>query len=88
MGSGPSNHTLTVRTVNVGLTLLAVLDNENMGVADYIPIPVEHAIYPHEAQRLVVGDVVCFTTPFNSPDGKRSSCYLSSRSTVLYISVK
>ncbi|GLD49968.1 nuclear pore membrane glycoprotein 210 isoform X1 [Lates japonicus] len=70
VGAGPSNHTLTVRTVNVGLTLLAVLDNENMGVADYVPIPVEHAIYPHEAKRLVVGDVVCFTTPFNSPDAE------------------
>uniref|UniRef100_A0A4W6ESR0 Nucleoporin 210 n=1 Tax=Lates calcarifer TaxID=8187 RepID=A0A4W6ESR0_LATCA len=87
VGSGPSNHTLTVRTVNVGLTLLAVLDNENMGVADYIPIPVEHAIYPHEAQRLVVGDVVCFTTPFNSPDGTHGT-WSSSANGVLQVDPK
>ncbi|KAG7521448.1 hypothetical protein JOB18_048637 [Solea senegalensis] len=69
VGAGPSNHTLTVRTVNVGLTLLAVWDSENMGVADYVPLAVEHAINPHEAHRLVVGDVVCFAAQLTSPDG-------------------
>lgn len=74
VGVGPSNHTLTVRTINVGLTLLAVWDNENAGVADYVPIPVERAIHPHEAHRLVVGDVVCFSAHLTSPDGERSRC--------------
>ncbi|KAM7411620.1 hypothetical protein PAMA_021552 [Pampus argenteus] len=64
VGIGPSNYTLTVRTVNVGLTLLAVWDMENMGVADYIPLPVEHAIHPNEIHRLVVGDVICFSAHF------------------------
>lgn len=69
VGYGPDNNTLTVRTVNVGLTLLAVWDSENLGVADYIPLPVEHAIHPDEATKLVVGDVVCFNVPPLSSDG-------------------
>lgn len=80
---GPGNHTLTVRTLNVGLTLLAVWDSENVGVADFVPLPVEHAIHPHEAHRLVVGDVVCFSVQISSPDGETSTCFLSSRCTVL-----
>lgn len=63
VGFGADNHTLTVRTVNVGLTLLAVWDSENRAMADFIPLPVEHAILPDEAMRLVVGDVVCFSVP-------------------------
>lgn len=73
VGVGPGNHTLTVRTINVGLTLLAVWDSGNVGVADYVPIPVKRAIYPYEAQRLVVGDVVCFNAQLTSPDGERST---------------
>lgn len=75
VGMGPANNTLTVRTINVGLTLLAVWDSGNTGVADYVPIPVEHAIHaihPHGADEihgLVVGDVVCFNTPVVGLDG-------------------
>uniref|UniRef100_UPI0037E7A905 nuclear pore membrane glycoprotein 210 n=1 Tax=Semicossyphus pulcher TaxID=241346 RepID=UPI0037E7A905 len=72
VGMGPGNNTLTVRTINVGLTLLAVWDDGNMGVADYVPLPVGHGIHPHgadEMQRLVVGDVVCFNTQLTGPDG-------------------
>ncbi|XP_037334069.2 nuclear pore membrane glycoprotein 210 [Pungitius pungitius] len=78
VGAGPGNHTLTVRTVNVGLTLLAVWDSENVGVADYVPLPVEHAIHPEDAHRLVVGDVVCFTAQLTSPDGGHGSWSSSS----------
>ena len=70
MGVGPNNHTITVRTVNVGLTLLAVWDSENMGVADYVPLPVEHAIHIDEAHTLVVGDVVCLHAQLTGPDGE------------------
>ncbi|XP_061591816.1 nuclear pore membrane glycoprotein 210 [Cololabis saira] len=69
VGLGPNNHTITVRTVNVGLTLLAVWDSENMGVADYVPLPVEHAIRIDGANKLVVGDVVCLHVQLTSPDG-------------------
>lgn len=69
VGVGPGNHTLTVRTVNVGLTLLAVWDSENMGVADYVPIPVGHAIHMDDAKKLMVGDVVCFHIQLTNPSG-------------------
>lgn len=71
VGVGPGNHTLTVRTVNVGLTLLAVWDSDNMGVADYVPIPVGHAIHMDDAKKLMVGDVVCFHIQLTNPSGKR-----------------
>ncbi|KAG8002559.1 hypothetical protein GBF38_015020 [Nibea albiflora] len=87
VGVGPSNHTLTVRTINVGLTLLAVWDNENAGVADYVPIPVERAIHPHEAHRLVVGDVVCFSAHLTSPDGLHGT-WSSSANGVLQVDPK
>ncbi|KAJ8384181.1 hypothetical protein AAFF_G00207990 [Aldrovandia affinis] len=69
VGRGPGNATLTVRTVNVGVTLLGVWDTEQMGVADFLAIPVQHAIYPEEAQSLVVGDVICFSTQLVSQEG-------------------
>ncbi|XP_029974944.1 nuclear pore membrane glycoprotein 210 [Salarias fasciatus] len=69
VGVGPSNHTLTVTTINVGLTLLAAWDRENTGVADYVPIPVDHAISMLDVHKLVVGDVVCFHVQLSSPDG-------------------
>lgn len=75
LGVGPTNHSLTVRTVNVGLTLLALWDTENMGVADYVPLPVEHAIHMDEANELVVGDVVCFQAKLTNRDGKWCTPY-------------
>lgn len=72
VGVGPGNDTLTVRTINVGLTLLAVQESGNVGVLDYVPIPVERAIHPQEAQSLVVGDVVCFSAQLTNPDGETS----------------
>uniref|UniRef100_A0A8C1M507 Nucleoporin 210 n=1 Tax=Cyprinus carpio TaxID=7962 RepID=A0A8C1M507_CYPCA len=61
VSKGSSNGTLTVRTVNVGLTLLRVWDSEQAGLVDFLALPVQHAIHPAGAQRLVVGDVVCFS---------------------------
>lgn len=77
VGRGPGNHTLTVRTINVGLTLLAVQVRGITGVADFVPLPVEQAIHPAEAQRLVVGDVVCFSVQLSSPDGETFPALLS-----------
>ncbi|XP_033825392.1 nuclear pore membrane glycoprotein 210 isoform X2 [Periophthalmus magnuspinnatus] len=87
MGFGADNHTVTVRTVNVGLTLLAVWDSENPGVADFIPLPVEHAIFPDDATRLIVGDVVCFSVPPLSPDGIQGT-WSSSANGVLQVDPK
>ncbi|KAK5613945.1 hypothetical protein CRENBAI_014064 [Crenichthys baileyi] len=87
LGVGPTNHSLTVRTVNIGLTLLAVWDNENMGVADYVPLPVEHAIHMDDANKLVVGDVVCFQAKLTNPDGAYGT-WSSSASAVLQVDPK
>nr|XP_015823657.2 nuclear pore membrane glycoprotein 210 isoform X1 [Nothobranchius furzeri] len=87
VGVGPTNHTLTVRTVNVGLTLLAVWDEENMGVADYVPLPVQHAISVDESNKLLVGDVVCFHVQLTSPDGAYGA-WSSSASGVLQVDPK
>ncbi|KAM4571950.1 nuclear pore membrane glycoprotein 210 isoform 2-T2 [Fundulus diaphanus] len=87
LGVGPNNHSLAVRTVNVGLTLLAVWDSDNMGVADYVPLPVEHAIRMDEVNKLVVGDVVCFQAKLTNPDGA-SGTWSSSTSGVLQVDPK
>ncbi|XP_077368198.1 nuclear pore membrane glycoprotein 210 isoform X2 [Festucalex cinctus] len=84
---GPGNHTLTVRTVNAGLTLLSVHDSDNAVMADYIPLPVAHAIQPAEAQTLVVGDVVCFTAQLASQDGGHGT-WSSSADAVLQVDSK
>ncbi|KAM6977831.1 nuclear pore membrane glycoprotein 210 [Aplochiton taeniatus] len=87
VGSGPGNNTLTVRTVNVGLTLLAVWDQEQAGVADYLALPVQHAIQPEEAQGLVVGDVVCLGAQLVSPEGVPGT-WSSSASGVLQVDAR
>ncbi|XP_077404064.1 nuclear pore membrane glycoprotein 210 isoform X2 [Vanacampus margaritifer] len=85
--SGPGNHTLTVRTVNAGLTLLSVHDSDNTVMADYIPLPVDHAIQPGEAQALVVGDVICFSAQLASQDGGHG-IWSSSANAVLQVDSK
>uniref|UniRef100_A0AAY5KJJ6 BIG2 domain-containing protein n=1 Tax=Esox lucius TaxID=8010 RepID=A0AAY5KJJ6_ESOLU len=70
---GLGNNTLTVRTVGTGLTMLAVWDQEQPGMADYLALPVHHAIHPEDAARLVVGDVVCFSAQVVSVPGIWSS---------------
>ncbi|KAF7249705.1 hypothetical protein EYD10_04428, partial [Varanus komodoensis] len=61
IAKGVSNNTLTIRTMNVGLSLLKVWDLEHSNIADYVPLPVQHAIYP-ELGAITVGDVICLTS--------------------------
>ncbi|MBN3325349.1 PO210 protein, partial [Atractosteus spatula] len=87
VGKGPSNNTFIVRTVNVGLTLLAVWDSEQTGIADYVALPVRHVIHPEEAENLVVGDVICFNTPLVSQEGV-SGTWSSSSGSILQVDAK
>ncbi|KAK2534436.1 Nup210 [Columba livia] len=68
IGKGATNNTFVIRTVNVGLTLLKVWDAEHSGIADYVPLPVQHAICPELAD-VVVGDVLCFSTSLINQEG-------------------
>lgn len=69
IAKGAANNTFVVRTVNVGLTLLRVWDAEHSGTADYIPLPVQHAIFP-ELPDVVVGDVLCLRTLLTAQEGE------------------
>ncbi|KAL1021498.1 hypothetical protein UPYG_G00014030 [Umbra pygmaea] len=87
VSQGVGNNTLMVRTVNVGLTLLAAWDPEQPGVTDYLALPVQHAIHPEDATRLVVGDVVCFSARIVSPQGDLGT-WSSSSAAVLQVDPK
>uniref|UniRef100_A0A8C0JD59 Nucleoporin 210 n=1 Tax=Chelonoidis abingdonii TaxID=106734 RepID=A0A8C0JD59_CHEAB len=83
IGKGTTNNTFLIRTVNVGLTLLMVWDTEHSGIADYVPLPVQHAIFP-ELRDMVVGDVICFSTTLINQEGL-SGVWSSSLSSVLQV---
>ncbi|NXX77107.1 PO210 protein, partial [Urocolius indicus] len=68
IGKGATNNTFVIQTVNVGLTLLKVWAAEHNGIADYVPLPVQHAIFP-ELTDVVIGDVLCLRTSLRNPDG-------------------
>ncbi|XP_028679797.1 nuclear pore membrane glycoprotein 210 [Erpetoichthys calabaricus] len=84
IGKGATNNTFVVRSVNVGLTLLGVWDMEHSGVADYVALPVQHAILPDEAENLVVGDVICFSASLVSQEGL-SGTWSSSSGNILQV---
>ncbi|KFU97561.1 Nuclear pore membrane glycoprotein 210, partial [Pterocles gutturalis] len=86
IGKGATNNTFVIRTVNVGLTLLKVWDAEQSGIADYVPLPVQHAIFP-ELIDVVVGDVLCLSTSLISQKGL-PGVWSSSLSTVLQVDSK
>ncbi|NWS42125.1 PO210 protein, partial [Probosciger aterrimus] len=85
-GKGATNNTFVIRTVNVGLTLLKVWDAEQSGIADYVPLPVQHAIFP-ELTDVVVGDVLCLSTSLVNQEGLLGT-WSSSLSSVLQVDPK
>lgn len=85
IGKGVSNNTLIIRTMNVGLSLLVVWDAEHSSIADYVPLPVQHAIYP-ELRDIVIGDVICLTSSLNQEG--LSGIWGSSLNSVLQIDPK
>uniref|UniRef100_A0A669P513 Nucleoporin 210 n=1 Tax=Phasianus colchicus TaxID=9054 RepID=A0A669P513_PHACC len=86
IGKGATNNTFVIRTVNIGLTLLKVWDAEHSGIADYIPLPVQHAIFP-ELTDVVVGDVLCLSTSLANQEGL-PGIWSSSSNSVLQIDSK
>ncbi|KAJ7316815.1 hypothetical protein JRQ81_002977, partial [Phrynocephalus forsythii] len=68
VGKGVTNNTFTIRTVNVGLSLLKVWDLEHNGIADYVSLPVQNVIGP-ELRDIVVGDVICLTSSLVNQEG-------------------
>ncbi|NWR58588.1 PO210 protein, partial [Bucorvus abyssinicus] len=86
IGKGATNNTFVIRTVNVGLTLLKVWDTEHSAIADYVPLPVQHAIFP-EFIDVVVGDVLCLSTLLRNHEGL-PGMWSSSSSSVLQVDSK
>uniref|UniRef100_A0A4W3IMT2 Nucleoporin 210 like n=1 Tax=Callorhinchus milii TaxID=7868 RepID=A0A4W3IMT2_CALMI len=62
IGPGTRNNSYVAQAANVGLTLLGVWDKKHPGIADYIPIPVQYAIWPNVTTHVVLSDVICFTS--------------------------
>ncbi|KAL7986057.1 hypothetical protein Chor_011223, partial [Crotalus horridus] len=85
VGKGTSNNTLVLRTMNVGLSLLKVWDAEH-NIADYVPLPIQHAISP-ELTDIIVGDVICLTSSLVNQDGL-SGIWRSSSNSILQIDSK
>ncbi|XP_015668822.1 nuclear pore membrane glycoprotein 210-like [Protobothrops mucrosquamatus] len=71
------NHTFSAQAVNRGVTLVGVWDERHPGMADYVAIPVDHAIEPGLFAPLAVGDVVCFSTPLVSQEGEAGTWQIS-----------
>ncbi|XP_077181720.1 nuclear pore membrane glycoprotein 210 isoform X2 [Paroedura picta] len=86
VGKGVSNNTLIIRTMNVGLTLLMVWDAEHSNIADYVPLLVQHVIFPAHRD-IVVGDVICFSSSLVNQEGL-SGMWSSSLNGVLQIDPK
>lgn len=68
IGPGHKNYTYMAQAVNRGLTLVGLWDRRHPGMADYIPVAVEHAIEP-DTKLAFVGDVICFSTHLVSQHG-------------------
>ncbi|XP_072576304.1 nuclear pore membrane glycoprotein 210 isoform X1 [Vulpes vulpes] len=84
IGKGSTNNTCVVRTISVGLTLLSVWDTEQVGLSDFVPLPVLQAISPELSGAVVVGDVLCLDTVLVGLEGL-SGTWSSSASSILHI---
>ncbi|XP_022346718.1 nuclear pore membrane glycoprotein 210-like isoform X3 [Enhydra lutris kenyoni] len=69
IGPGNRNYTYVAQAVNTGVTLVGIWDRRHPGVADYIPVAVEHAIMP-DTQLTFVGDIICFRTHLLNHNGE------------------
>ncbi|XP_016076949.1 PREDICTED: nuclear pore membrane glycoprotein 210-like [Miniopterus natalensis] len=69
IGPGNRNYTYVAQAVNRGVTLVGLWDRRHPGMADYIPVAVEHAIEP-DTKLTFVGDVICFSTHLLNQNGE------------------
>ncbi|XP_053154975.1 nuclear pore membrane glycoprotein 210 [Hemicordylus capensis] len=85
-GKGVSNNTLIIRTMSIGLSLLMVWDAKHSSIADYVPLPVQNAIYP-ELIDIVIGDVICLTSSLVNQEGL-AGIWSSSVNSILQVDSK
>ncbi|XP_041052651.1 nuclear pore membrane glycoprotein 210-like [Carcharodon carcharias] len=78
IGPGTRNNTYVAQAANVGLTLLAVWDSKHPGIADYIPIPTQYAIWPNISEHVILSDVICFSSVLVNQEGEPGNWYLLS----------
>uniref|UniRef100_A0A673TAN8 BIG2 domain-containing protein n=1 Tax=Suricata suricatta TaxID=37032 RepID=A0A673TAN8_SURSU len=78
---GKRNYTYVAQAVNAGVTLVGIWDRRHPGMADYVPIAVEHAIEP-DTQLTFVGDVLCFQTHLLGPAGEPGIWMISANNIV------
>ncbi|XP_059511298.1 nuclear pore membrane glycoprotein 210-like [Stegostoma tigrinum] len=78
IGPGTRNNTYVAQAANIGLTLLAVWDNRHPGIADYIPIPTQYAIWPNITENVILSDVICFSSVLVNNEGEPGNWYLLS----------
>ncbi|XP_006861549.1 PREDICTED: nuclear pore membrane glycoprotein 210-like isoform X2 [Chrysochloris asiatica] len=76
IGPGTRNFTYTVQAVNRGVTLVGLCDRRHPGMADYIPVAVEHAIEP-DTKLTFVGDVICFSAYLVNQHGEPGTWMIS-----------
>ncbi|XP_044528675.1 nuclear pore membrane glycoprotein 210-like [Gracilinanus agilis] len=76
IGPGNKNYTYMAQAVNRGVTLVGLWDQRHPGMADYIPVTVEHAIDP-DTKLTFVGDVICFSTYLVNQDGEPGTWMIS-----------
>ena len=69
IGPGNRNYTYMAQAVNRGVTVVGLWDKRHPGMADYIPVAVEHAIEP-DTNLTFVGDVICFSTHLVNQHGR------------------
>ncbi|XP_059827483.1 nuclear pore membrane glycoprotein 210-like [Hypanus sabinus] len=82
IGPGTSNYTYVAQAANVGLTILAIWDNKHPGIADYIPIPIQYAIWPNISEHVILSDVICFSSVLVNQEGEPGNWYLLSNEIV------
>ncbi|XP_021502394.1 nuclear pore membrane glycoprotein 210-like [Meriones unguiculatus] len=81
IGPGNRNYTYMAQAVNKGVTIVGLWDQRHPGMADYIPVAVEHAIEP-DTKLTFVGDVICFSTYLVNQHGEPGVWMISTNNVV------